>query len=115
MRKSRKVVVSLVFALVAGLGVIINSRTMVREKPTPELELHSLPSNDDRGTVASAGGEDELSVEDVKSYDRPSGSTLEIRGVDISSLSQVEDNGGLFYSDAGQRQDILQILADHGI
>lgn len=41
--------------------------------------------------------------------------TLEIRGVDISSLPRVEDNGGLFYNDAGQQQDIFQILADHGI
>jgi arabinogalactan endo-1,4-beta-galactosidase len=45
----------------------------------------------------------------------PSGNTLEIRGVDISSLPQVEDNGGLFYDDAGRQQDIFQILADHGI
>ena len=27
----------------------------------------------------------------------------------------MEDNGGLFYDDAGQRQDIFQILADHGV
>lgn len=40
---------------------------------------------------------------------------LEIRGVDISTLPRVEDNGGVFYDDEGQQQDIFQILADHGI
>jgi len=40
---------------------------------------------------------------------------LEIRGVDISSLPQVEDKGGVFYDEAGQAQDIFQILADHGV
>jgi arabinogalactan endo-1,4-beta-galactosidase len=115
MRKLGRAVVSLVFALVAGLGVIITSRIIVREKATPEPELHSLSSSDDGGTMAPTGEEDELSVEDMKSYDRLSGSNLAIRGVDISSLSRVEDNGGQFYDDAGQQQDILQILADHGI
>jgi arabinogalactan endo-1,4-beta-galactosidase len=41
--------------------------------------------------------------------------TLEMRGVDISSLPQVEDSGGVFYSDDGQPLDLFQILADHGI
>jgi arabinogalactan endo-1,4-beta-galactosidase len=41
--------------------------------------------------------------------------TLEIRGVDISSLPRVEDNGGLFFNDTGQQQDIFQIMADHNI
>jgi arabinogalactan endo-1,4-beta-galactosidase len=41
--------------------------------------------------------------------------TLEMRGVDISSLPQVEDSGGVFYDDSGQPQDLFQILADHGI
>jgi arabinogalactan endo-1,4-beta-galactosidase len=40
---------------------------------------------------------------------------LPIRGVDISSLPKVEDHGGVFYDDAGRRQDIFQILADHGV
>jgi arabinogalactan endo-1,4-beta-galactosidase len=40
---------------------------------------------------------------------------LEIRGVDISSLPQVEDKGGVFYDADGQAQDIFQILADHGV
>jgi arabinogalactan endo-1,4-beta-galactosidase len=70
----------LVFASVAGLGVIISSGIMVQEKPASE-----------------------------------SGNMLEIRGVDISSLPQVEDSGGVFYDDAGQQQDIFRILADHGI
>jgi arabinogalactan endo-1,4-beta-galactosidase len=43
------------------------------------------------------------------------GHTLEMRGVDISSLPQVEDSGGVFYGDDGQPQDLFQILADHGI
>ena len=41
--------------------------------------------------------------------------TLEMRGVDISSLPQVEDSGGIFYDDDGQPRDLFQILADHGI
>jgi arabinogalactan endo-1,4-beta-galactosidase len=40
---------------------------------------------------------------------------LEIRGVDISSLPQVEDKGGVFYNADGQVQDIFEILADHGV
>ncbi len=40
---------------------------------------------------------------------------LEIRGVDISSLPQVEDKGGVFYNTDGEAQDIFQILADHGV
>jgi arabinogalactan endo-1,4-beta-galactosidase len=116
MLKFRKVVVFLVFAVVAGLGVIINSRTMVLEKPAPELDtLPGFLSEDVGGVVVSPGSEDKPGVEDVKSRDKPSGNTLEIRGVDLSSLPQVEDNGGLFYDDAGQRQDIFQILADHGV
>jgi arabinogalactan endo-1,4-beta-galactosidase len=74
-----------------------------------------LPPSDDGGTMAPADEEKKLSVEDMKPHDRLSGSTLAIRGVDISSLSQVEDNGGQFYDDTGQQQDIFQILADHGI
>ncbi|MFN2108873.1 MAG: arabinogalactan endo-beta-1,4-galactanase, partial [Anaerolineae bacterium] len=42
-------------------------------------------------------------------------SAVEIRGVDISSLPRVEDKGGVFYDEAGQAQDIFQILADHGV
>ena len=37
-----------------------------------------------------------------------------IRGMDISSLSQIKDNGGLFY-DGGTAQDCIQILKNHGI
>jgi len=40
---------------------------------------------------------------------------LPIRGVDISSLPKVEDQGGIFYDDEGQQQDLFQILADHGV
>lgn len=40
---------------------------------------------------------------------------LEIRGVDISTLPRVEDNGGVFYDDAGQPQDLLHILAEHAV
>ncbi|MBN2394793.1 MAG: arabinogalactan endo-1,4-beta-galactosidase [Anaerolineae bacterium] len=42
-------------------------------------------------------------------------SALEIRGVDISSLPRVEDKGGVFYDEAGQAQDIFQILSDDGV
>jgi len=42
-------------------------------------------------------------------------SGLEIRGVDISSLPQVEDKGGVFYNAGGEAQDIFEILADHGV
>ena len=116
MLKSRKVVVFLVFALVAGLGVVVSSRTMFREKPAPEPDtLPGFLPEDVGGVVASPGGEDRPGVQDVKSRDEPSGNTLEMRGVDISSLPRVEGNGGLFYDDADQRQDIFQILADHGI
>ncbi len=44
-----------------------------------------------------------------------SNARLPIRGVDISSLPKVEGHGGVFYDDAGQQQDIFQILADHGV
>jgi arabinogalactan endo-1,4-beta-galactosidase len=44
-----------------------------------------------------------------------SSARLQIRGVDISSLPKVEDHGGVFYNDAGQQQDIFQILADRGV
>jgi len=40
---------------------------------------------------------------------------LAIRGVDISSLPQVEDKGGVFYNVDGQAQDIFEIMADHGV
>jgi arabinogalactan endo-1,4-beta-galactosidase len=40
---------------------------------------------------------------------------LEIRGVDISSLPQVEDRGGVFYNVEGEAQDIFEILAAHGV
>ncbi|HOT92273.1 MAG TPA: arabinogalactan endo-1,4-beta-galactosidase [Anaerolineae bacterium] len=40
---------------------------------------------------------------------------LAMRGVDISSLPQVEDKGGVFYNTDGQAQDIFEILADHGV
>ncbi len=40
---------------------------------------------------------------------------LEIRGADISTLPRVEDNGGVFYDDAGQPRDLFRILTDHGI
>lgn len=40
---------------------------------------------------------------------------LEIRGADISILPRVEDNGGVFYDDAGQPRDLFRILTDHGI
>jgi arabinogalactan endo-1,4-beta-galactosidase len=105
MHKFRKVVIFLVFAFVAGLGIIISSRAMIREKPAPESDtLPSLPSEHGGEPVASPSGEDKSSV-----------NALEIRGVDISSLPQVEDHGSAFYNDAGQQQDILQILADHGV
>ncbi len=42
-------------------------------------------------------------------------SALKIRGVDISSLPQVEDKGGVFYNADGQAQDIFEILAAHGV
>jgi arabinogalactan endo-1,4-beta-galactosidase len=64
----------------------------------------SLLPDDVGGAVASPGVEDELL-----------GNTLEIRGVDISSLPKVEDHGGVFYNDAGQQEDIFRILADHGV
>ncbi len=44
-----------------------------------------------------------------------SASALPIRGVDISSLPQVEAKGGVFYNADGQAQDIFEILADHGV
>ena len=37
------------------------------------------------------------------------------KGADVSWLSEMEAAGYRFYSDAGQAQDLLQILKDHGI
>ncbi|MBN1811508.1 MAG: arabinogalactan endo-1,4-beta-galactosidase [Anaerolineae bacterium] len=52
---------------------------------------------------------------ELESSDQSTTTYLDVRGVDISSLPKVEDHGGVFYNDAGQPQDIFQILADHGI
>jgi arabinogalactan endo-1,4-beta-galactosidase len=116
MHKHRKLVgLVLALACAAGLGAVISSRIMVREQPTAGPgALPSVPSEDDSETVVSSG-EDELGADEVGSSDKLPANTLAMRGVDISSLPQVEDNGGVFYDDAGQQQDIFQILAGHGI
>ena len=38
-----------------------------------------------------------------------------IRGVDISSLGDIEKAGGKFYNDNGQEEDIFKILKEHGV
>ncbi|WP_172656518.1 glycosyl hydrolase 53 family protein [Catenovulum maritimum] len=38
-----------------------------------------------------------------------------IKGADISTLIEVEANGGQFYDENGQQQDALEVLAEHGI
>ncbi|EID86337.1 Arabinogalactan endo-1,4-beta-galactosidase [Treponema sp. JC4] len=38
-----------------------------------------------------------------------------IRGVDISSLSDIEKAGGKFYNDDGKEEDLFKILKDHGV
>ena len=110
----------LVFALVVGLYLTVNSRTMVQEQPTPEISPAASPTSDDatRGigeTASPPSSEDRSSVGDEGFAGDSVTTSLDIRGVDISSLPRVEDNGGVFYNAAGQQQDIFQILADHGI
>jgi arabinogalactan endo-1,4-beta-galactosidase len=73
-------------------------------KPTMHRKAKTQRTAENRPGVDEA----ELSGESMSTY-------LAIRGVDISSLPKVEDHGGVFYDDAGQQQDIFQILADHGI
>ena len=36
-------------------------------------------------------------------------------GVDASMVKTVEENGGVYYNQEGQEQDVFQILADHGV
>ncbi len=38
-----------------------------------------------------------------------------IKGVDISSVIEVENNGGVFYNENGNEQDVFEILAESGI
>ncbi len=38
-----------------------------------------------------------------------------IMGVDISSIIEVEEAGGVFYNDSGQEQDVFEILKAHGV
>lgn len=37
------------------------------------------------------------------------------KGADVGWLSEMEAEGRVFYNDAGQQQDVLQILKDHGM
>jgi len=99
--------------LVIALGVVACSRTAVQEKSAQAATA----------TVESAAASPVPVQEKVEEADMVSSQptvvlpthALEIRGVDISSLPQVEDKGGVFYDEAGQAQDIFQILADHGV
>jgi len=38
-----------------------------------------------------------------------------MRGVDISSLYEIEENGGKYYNAQGQEEDLFKILADNGV
>jgi|GEM_PF-248359 len=38
-----------------------------------------------------------------------------IKGADISSLLEVEENGGVFYNEVGVPTDAITLLADHGV
>ena len=38
-----------------------------------------------------------------------------MRGVDISSLYEIEQNGGKYYNAAGEEEDLFKILADNGV
>jgi arabinogalactan endo-1,4-beta-galactosidase len=38
-----------------------------------------------------------------------------IKGVDISTLLEVEENGGVFYNEKGKEEDCLKILKDNGV
>ncbi len=38
-----------------------------------------------------------------------------MRGVDISSLYEIEQNGGKYYNAQGQEEDLFKILADNGV
>lgn len=38
-----------------------------------------------------------------------------IRGVDISSVGEIEKHGGKFYNDNGKEEDIFKILKEHGV
>ena len=38
-----------------------------------------------------------------------------MKGVDISSLADIESAGGKFYNAAGQEEDLFKILKDNGV
>ncbi len=97
-------------ALVIAFSVIGCSRVGVQEE-TAEVDM--TPSESTAIPV-----QEELEEADMASSETTAVlpiAALEIRGVDISSLPQVEDKGGIFYNADGQAQDIFEILTDHGV
>ncbi len=128
MHLSRKVVFfSLAGALVvAGLGIAIIIQLAVREKPggeqmTPVMNTEPLPVPTATEPLPTPTATESLptptATEPLPTSTRtppPPAVPLEIRGVDLSSLPQVEDHGGIF-TDEGEARDIFQILSDHGV
>ena len=108
----------LIAFLLAGALIVVSSvagcsRVAVQEQPE-QVDIASLEPT--TGTLVPV----QMPTEEVDMVtSEPTAvlpvSALEIRGVDISSLSRMEDKGGIFYNANGQAQDIFQILADHGI
>ncbi len=114
MSLSRRIIVLLWGgALVVVTGVVACARVMVRQEA--EVVDRATPVLTATPPVLVQQPPEEVNMAPVAPATVVTVPGLEIRGVDISSLPQVEDKGGVFYNADGQAQDIFQILADHGV
>jgi arabinogalactan endo-1,4-beta-galactosidase len=99
--------------LVIALGVVACSRVEVQQK-SEETDMVPVENTATLSVPVQTPTEEVDMMTSEPTVVLPV-SALEIRGVDVSSLPQVEDKGGVFYNTDGQAQDIFQILADHGV
>ena len=109
----QKLAVFLLTGVLIISGIAGCSRVVTQEQPEV-----AATATVESATVSPVPIKEKVEEADMVSLQPPavlSVSGLEIRGVDISSLPQVEDKGGVFYNADGQAQDIFEILADHGI
>ncbi len=62
---------------------------------------------------SDAEGEEWVSFDDIEFV--AGRAALSIMGADISSLKKSEEKGGVYLSEAGQAEDALKILSEHGL
>jgi len=114
MDRSRKItVLFLTGALVMVLSVVACSQVGVQQE-SQEADMAPAESTATLSVEVQATSEEQEMVFATSNVVQPA-HALAMRGVDISSLPQVEDKGGVFYNTDGQAQDIFEILADHGV